>query len=515
MFKNMFSFRINKQTKFILLFIICLIISILIIIGCMKYSHIEIDDITTSYKFNEFSFKDILLKEVYRGKYIGSFLTRITAFTLPDIFKIHPVIWTQTWGAAIKAICLYLTCFACAMFMYFKRSYVTSPITALLLVLYIWEKFIERYQNNLYTSFYCFIFPFLFFFIFWYFILKVFFNEKIKLSDIVIISIFGFLNGLASECTAITAFSALFVLVILTIWRRNKEELKVSILAFLANALGFFVYFISPDFQAELASRGVVKSINDYIQYWNEVHVEFINAFIRVFIFDYSGYILLAITLLILLNYKLENRVKSKLNICVIAYIMGIIAFKISLFFALRHSGTGPLYVTHEDLIWQVKFAFMAIILFELSFFKNFKERMALIITIVLLFAFASIKDYTSKEKCSDCDREEYYNRYLNERYLAYFAYKNLDKVYLYKTDHEQNAPEILFLSYAFACPFAYSENYYGKSYELDKIVFYINYDELYKKYLEEGGCSISPEEFKKADFNKLLDKNYVLTCKE
>ncbi len=94
-----------------------------------------------------------------------------------------------------------------------------------------------------------------------------------------------------------------------------------------------------------------------------------------------------------------------------------------------------------------------------------------------------------------------YTERYLNERILAYYGYKNEIPV-LSESAKSFTINESIYI-----------KSIYNKNYDknMNEIKFTETINEAYNKYLREGGHEISETELNKADFQKLLNKNYVL----
>ena len=116
---------------------------------------------------------------------------------------------------------------------------------------------------------------------------------------------------------------------------------------------------------------------------------------------------------------------------------------------------------------------------------------------------FSNCTSINKAAKLFVTNSDEYYKlRYLDERILAYYSYLSKEPILYKELGHYANEN--------------YVRNIYNKNFKLDrrKVVFLENKDEVYYRYLKNGGCPISDKEKEVANFNKLLDKNFVLYCK-
>ena len=363
--------------------------------------------------------------------------------------------------------------------MQINKISVIQSVAALFMLIFFQIKFADTYQGDLYTSFFCFIFPFIFFNVFWIKFLREFFKsntEEIEKSNIITMAAAGFLNGLACEFTAITTSMTLFGIMIYSIIKKNKKEIRLSLTGLIIHIISNCLYFTNPFFITELKSRNIIKSLDGYISYLNDIHIELFRGFKSLMLYDYSGYIIIIVLLAIIINYTKAKEISNKTNIIILCFIFGIIIFYIGLVFADRHSG-GYLYIIHNDLIWQVKIALVSLIFFQLSFID---KRKYIIIMLIIISIIASIREFTFNKKSfnniffpykNEMKKENFQNRYINERFYAYYAMKNSDYIHLYNNYKENDTR----LSFSYAHEHYYAANYYGngeRKYNYDDIIF-------------------------------------------
>ncbi|MCD7780195.1 MAG: hypothetical protein LUH05_05935 [Candidatus Gastranaerophilales bacterium] len=280
------------------------------------------------------------------------------------------------------------------------------------------------------------------------------------------------------------------------------------------------LYYTNQGFLFSAHSHGVVFSIKWFLFQAQSVYREFIEGYISVF---YSNFFLYLVTIIILLLiiFLTANR-DDKYKFCLTITCFTLSAFMF--YFMLIFSGdTGfreySLYVYHFDLIWQMKICLIMIIFFELGILiKNIKVFSICIILIIFFNLCMHQKNITYEILTQNRDlisyikykhQNKYYksiykDRYFIERIYAYFCYKNVP-ITIIKTNlyNNNSASEFIpFLEY-------YLRNVYNNCPEIINKVE--SNDELYRIYLEAGGPQISDEEIDKADFQALLNKNFVI----
>lgn len=104
--------------------------------------------------------------------------------------------------------------------------------------------------------------------------------------------------------------------------------------------------------------------------------------------------------------------------------------------------------------------------------------------------------------KLQHYSKEYYRDRYINERLLAYYGYKNetpiLGKSAYYKYIYDNGPKE-------------YINNIYNKSYSIDTIKYTETTDEAYEEYIKNGGIQFIKDELEYPNFQLLKSKEFVL----
>ena len=486
-----------------------------------KYNVVRLDDIYEVFPSKDLSWFSQYFVNVYHGRYVGNFLTKFVGSIIPELFNIHINVWIQTGGAIIKGIFLSIICFMLSNFFFiFRKKNILYPIIAFFVYLFYQYNFLGTYQDTLYASFFGFTFPFIFFYLYW--------QNAIKLTIIEgkvnrkVFYFLAFLLGCSTEFTSIVSF---FSLAIFCIFAKKllAEKQKIVLKSFYWLILGMFLYYLNPGFIASAKFKGIIFSLEYFISRTKEIFIEFINGYIEVF---YTHFVFYVITILVLafIIFKISSfQIKNKLMFFIFSFLISGFLF----YFVLLYSGNAPshenydLYIFHFDLIMQMKMLFLMIILFELGII--YSDKLLFCISLVAIFVFnynynlVKITDelfyfnkYAKKFRFIEYVdalkgkyiKKIYKDRYLLDRIYAYFNYKNIP-YYIVKSN-----------SYESSAIFIYKhEDYISNMYKSDFKVqgFVQNTGELYDKYLENGGPIITEEEIWEANFQKILDKEFII----
>ncbi len=356
--------------KNVILYLFKVISFCIILFSCFtvsKYFVINYDDSCHIFYDNEVSFFGNFFFDVYHGRYISNFLTKLIGYIIPSIFNIHPNVWIETGGALIKGIFYFLFVYLLAgiAFLNRKKGFIYVLI-ATLLYIFIQLIMLDKYQDVLYTSFYGFTFPFIIFFAFWKKFIII--NKNNQRADY-ILYILAFLLGISTECTAIISTISMFLYIIIDYIQYKKISIP-NIKTIALMILGNILYFTNNGFIGIAHMKGTLFDFKSTFLNGIKVYNEFIIGLKQVFISDYIYFIIpiLVIILVIIFSKRIEHKsVIIKTSICL---LIGQCIFYLCLLFAGRHID-GYLYVVHFDIILQMNIAFLFVFYLLISNFKN------------------------------------------------------------------------------------------------------------------------------------------------
>ena len=163
----------------------------------------------------------------------------------------------------------------------------------------------------------------------------------------------------------------------------------------------------------------------------------------------------------------------------------------------------------HFDLINQMKILFIITILFTISVFdnENIKLKFLLSAFFVLLISNNDLVNKISYIKDYKFRIYGYQDRYLDERIRAFYIYKGINNLFSVKDVKKYTYFQYLNANYGLN----YNEKYIN---ELENNLHEVDKNYLYKEYLKDGGCEFLYSDADKADFNLILNKEYILNCK-
>ena len=490
------NFKIKNISILNFLNIIVAGIIIFLVIFFSKYNVIESDDAFNIFYERGCSLFECIFIKSYKAKLLSDFLIKIIGGELPLMLGIHPVIWIQTGGAFINGIFYALLSFFIAkgMFFYKKRN-LFYPLTALIFYLWIQHYFFYQLAYEQYCAFYSFTFNMIFYCIFWQSFLKKYTEKK---PAGLLFYLFAFFLGMTSEQSACATFISLFLILMIEVFK-NKKLNTFVLKILICNFIGCIVYLSFPGFYFDIMAKFNAGILN-YSQPYKLS--EIYDALKTVFLSDFTLYIFLIVILLIITNkiYKEESERKYLLTILSM-FIGGLIFY--FLLILTKYESENFLYIKHFDVLVNIKILFSCIILLEIGLLLkkiDFSRKNKIIIFSILLIIFIAELLTILIQNPKRTNNEDYYkSRYLSERILAYYAYQN-KKTVVY-------SDVLIFAINPYVRPL------YQKDYDEDNIIFIDDLNKVYDIYLKNGGCPISEEEMNKADFQKLLNKKYVLEC--
>jgi hypothetical protein len=481
-----------KNNKILNIFIVGIIV--FFVINFSKYYVIENDDTYAIFYEKGCNFFECVFLRAYKGKLLSNLIIKLTGGTIPFLLGIHPVIWIQTGGAFIKGIfyALFSFCIAKGMFFY-KKINVFYPLTALICYLLVQNYLYGRYQNELYCSFYSFTFNMIFYFIFWQIFLKKYTENK---PANFLFYIFSFFLGMTSEQNAVASLISLFLILIIELIKNKKLNtfvFKVFILSF----LGFVFYLSNPIFIFDIKTKLTAGALNSSKLQLNEIY----EGLKSVFLSDFTLYILLIVILFVIASKIYREEQERKYLLTILSMFIGGLIFYFLLILP-KHEIENYLYIVHFDVILNIKILFLCIILLEIGLlFKNISFNLKNNIIIFSVLFFILIAELSVILILNPKNDVIYYqNRYLAERILAYYTY--------------QNKIPVVFSKLGYYADGYYIRGLYQTDFSINDRIIKDDLNEVYKIYLKDGGCPILEEEIKRADFQKLLNKKFILECK-
>ena len=272
-----------------------------------------------------------------------------------------------------------------------------------------------------------------------------------------------------------------------------------------------FSYFFNPGFIETVESKQALN-ITSAI----EIFPDFLVQSIDIFVKEYFIFFNIIILLLILSLLKNKSDKKEILQI-VFSLLVASFCFSFSLLFSGYKFPEKTLYVNHFDLVFQTKLFFISIICFQFNFIQNKIKYLLLLFIIFYTFVISKENLIHMKNDIKMCggiisylngseDAFQYKERYLQERIVAYYAYQYDSFIPILTNEAE---------SFTLGSPRQYIQPLYNSEFEDNEEIKYIIVDtiqEVYDKYLKDGGPIITRDEIENPNWQKLLDKEFVLT---
>ena len=272
--------------------------------------------------------------------------------------------------------------------------------------------------------------------------------------------------------------------------------------------LGLILYVSTPGFRgiAEGKLWGWTNFKDWFLETVNGLSITFLKDFIYIFI-------IIIVLFIIISLLKIENKKKKILVLSL--YILGVICFYLSMMFVRQDFLENYLYIIHFDIIVQVQIALIFAIILQIAFISEYIHMRNII--LVALFGFVL---YFTKENLIDIgslilnnDTKNYVSKYSNNsleyvlnRYKSeYVLLENInDGREIYNLDDFIN-PELR--PNCSDC-IEYIETIYNLNYDTkEQDTGSVSVEQLYEKFLNEGGKPLSQEELYKHNFNVLLKR--------
>jgi len=355
------------------------------------------------------------------------------------------------------------------------------------------------YDNNMamYCSFFGYFFPFLFYFLFWNRIYN--FKQdltKINLSTFILINIYAFLVGISTEFVFIISF---FQLLIILITNYKSNIIKKYIIVMISLCAGILCFIINPNFQMRASSK--------FALCYNSIDIsKFLSELRQVFWDEYIIYLVIIAILFCVCLYLIKNIEERKsFFIIVISILISILLFNFVLIFGGFPEGDENIqvyHILHSEIINPIKFLFIVIILNELVQINQYKQTLFYILLILSLnfiyLAQYSYSDSFFKQLKNTINQNLQLKRdnYIVQKTHLYYYYNNKVPPLIWNIDFEM-CSRVYF-------PAVYNIN--PNLVDNSKSVSSVN--EIYNRYLKDGGKPITDAELQKLDFNLLKNKN-------
>lgn len=470
---------------------------------------------------------EYFLKPVH-GRYFAEILERIIGFV--NYFGIHPMDFTNTGLAWIRAFITVFLCFAVSFSMYIDRKKDLFLPLFLIVIFGLTIKY-ECICDHI-ADFFGYTTQLIFLFwgfniVFRYFMRKTLPETKKEIFEIIV---FAFFTGMDSEFVNISfLFSMLFLFSyhIISVIKNNKEKIfqkiiypvKVLIVPIIMFFFTFFAAYLNPKFWDNFHSEKHMVMSFDY----------FFNTFLycKDFFQDYYKFVILGnkefyitifvILILSLLFIKREKEKISRFILITLCMLFGVLMF-FAILFICGKNDLGLSWLNHWGLMTSLKFSLIFITSIAFGFFISLIKISSIkaviqIIIIALLFCYIPNPKFIY-------EKYKYYNEvnknirtdiYKLDKIAVFYFSKNQDaylpKDYLYmfmeKVFHifgerlKREHDDVIYF-YRHYIELTYNNNKF-----IENKVIPMNSKEAFEKFEKEGGI-IAEEELKNLNFTSL-----------
>jgi hypothetical protein len=220
-------------------------------------------------------------------------------------------------------------------------------------------------------------------------------------------------------------------------------------------------------------------------------------------------FIILFILFLLIVFKEREKNIIIVLSIFIFSlfvyfYILFLIGFGYSEIGGSFHM------LVNRDIVFQIKLYLLMIINIEFSFIiKNIKNLKLFAICISCLLIILSLYNFRSSLLIKI--KQNYYERYILERILLWYLYQNKKPILLGKNINQNENFYLYFDDDVTINQYIYHKKIKNGVVGISDYEYVETMKEVLEKYYENGGRKITEKEINEANFNKLLDKNWVL----
>ncbi len=543
MFKRFFD-----KKKFICAQIILFVFSVFFLNFLAKNTCIVWEDLTQIFvnKSSVFS----LYQEADHGCLLSWLAIKLVGSYIPHLFGIHPN--ENVLGNLLRAIVVSFIPFLISRFALIRKSdsksafyyYANAFLLSFVVVSIIPDVY---YLLVFYSKNFRYLLMMVFYLIFWLKFIRCFFKTvECSRSTVVVLSILAFIVGLSVEPVNISSVFTLGCFWIYFFVEKRSIQAKIPPFLLFSTILflvGFAIFYSGPSFwQIAVNERGlssfnhvifvVFSSFPQFVFEW------FMTVFINEYRWIFSFLIVLFTVLIIRLTQKSPNLngtgdMEKKSVLVAFFLLFGATFFNFTLIFSGRTYYDGQsFWLKSIDLKLDTSIIFMASLFLLVGIFlshegiSKIKQKagrlafQALVLVLFLIF-YGSTKTTIIS----------HFNGYYDSRKLMY----QVEKMYVFYSLKNKVAllPETILLDHNLKYTYfgLISEQYSQKDYQGERLPFFKTYYEFIypsnkfvkirlvndliaiEKFSSLGG-NFSKQELKDLNFNKLLDKDFVLNKK-
>ncbi len=481
-----------------LLFGIVIIMSFIIIMSLLKYSHLRNHDFALFYNRPLF--------DGQHGRFVSVIVSNLMVQKIPDYLNLHPehihVTITSFLKSCLVILCTLLYTVSCYIFSK-KKLYIINFSHILLYSTLFLILFNDNYIFNNTRVYMCtfenavfFEYPMsmLVYIPFWLLFTILFVNEKKDKYPvyIIILSILSFLTAITIEIINIPTLISLTILSAIFLLKKYKKSWwKYSYFSYLAG----IIWFLSDE-----KDDFTPYHFYNFIYFIKLRFSDFIHIYINEFLKVHSYFLIIIILLLVLIASTAKNNDKTRKFVIIVSVnIVSILLFYFLTFFLAGTDSDNiitnffPLTYFKWTSIYKMTLLFWIIVCtgylldgIDMKIYKYFQSDLCkILLCILVLFIFREnlVLNYLSSLKTFE-------QKLLDERIMLYKIEKLLLNNSKIPLEFKDSFDEITFGSQSYLTHY----NYIHKTNKED-IEFVDNYD---------ISAKFSPDEIEKLDFNSL-----------
>lgn len=478
------------------------------------------------------------------GCFISWIYIKLIGYYIPTLLGMHPSssLFSNIMVAFDFAIYIFLISNFASIFT--KRK-TLMPVWYILAFAIMYHLFFCMLYGCVTT--YCrhfrYVFTAVFYFLFWGYFIKIFVEQQITKRQTFYISTISFLVGLSTECVNLSTFFSIIIFIfcqliiiinkekgsILNALKHIKNIDRIFYISAFWLILGIVCFYINPGFWLLAKQRQAVSNIDNLSVVWNLIHDFMQSLFKILFVLDYQiglSIALIVLSLIILILYK-NNEKSRRIVLSAWILVIGVCAFDFTLIIPGKTFFDGySFWIVAPELRAFVFAVFLSanflLIGHLIENIISSKKRETIISIILWAISITSLIFVCNHYML------DYKNSVENTLKLKKLTYK-IEKMYVFYGEKnetailpkslslEKNVGHIIlslgiFKGYPswFLTPY-YTTIYDKKSYVPIKL---LPDEEAMKEFNSRGGV-FEPGEIEKCDFNKLLDKDFVLNTKK
>lgn len=536
MIKNFF-----KDYKSLLCYSIITIISILFIQIITYLSQNNCfwgDDAWFSLYAKEEGIFDCLFSDTHGGKYLGLFIDKFLSFGLPCLLGIHPENFISSWHALFRAVLIVITLLLMCNFsvVHEKSKNLYTLFYCFLLIIVFNYLLANTMIINYYYSFYRYFFSLLFFSIFWLFLYKQItgIENNPSKKTLVAVTFCGYVIGTSSE---IIFFSSCFLICLIITYAKiiniislrtdndfiNSLKIKLNS-SFNIPVIGFMtglVLFISSSGFKEVYADRTITNIQD-VTY--DLFKEFMQLFYNNCILNIKEFWIVFIFLFGIAIYFSIRKKELKPVIFNFMYIIALFSVMFSLILCGKNLyGTFPLHHTNILFLYKMMLLIPFAILLSYTYSCMMKRKYNLIrfysvVIIAFIYINGSFLFNLNIHQIKDYQDRIFYrkeNNYIMYKLARFYYLRNETLILPFNIIYQDLFDERTFDKTK--CIGKDEYNHFANIYEriFKEEVHVIPSLCVRKNAIEEfysKGGYITKEELNKLDFNRLYDKNNIIS---